>query len=135
MPLEPGQSLGHYRIERLIGQGGMGAVFLALDTKLNRKVALKVLPEATAADTDRLARFRREAQAVAALNHPHIVTIHSVEEVAGTHFLTMELVDGQSLDHGIPPGGLPLAKVFDVGIALADALGAAHDKGIIHRDL
>ena len=135
MPLEPGQSLGHYRIERLIGQGGMGAVFLAVDTKLNRKVALKVLPEATAADTDRLARFRREAQAVAALNHPHIVTIHSVEEVAGTHFLTMELVDGQSLEHGIPSSGLPLARVFDIGIALADALAAAHDKGIIHRDL
>ncbi|MGH9869057.1 MAG: protein kinase domain-containing protein [Candidatus Polarisedimenticolia bacterium] len=135
MPLEPGQNLGHYRIERQIGQGGMGAVFLAEDTKLGRKVALKVLPEGMAADPSRLARFQREAKAVAALNHPHIVTIHSVEEDRGTHFLTMELVEGSSLDHGIPPGGLPLAKVFEVGIALADALAAAHDKGIIHRDL
>jgi len=135
MPLQPGQSLGHYRIERLIGQGGMGQVFVALDTKLNRRVALKVLPEAMAADPDRLARFEREARAVAALNHPHIVTLFSVEEERGTHFLTMELVEGDSLDHALPAGGLPLTKVFDVGIALADALSAAHDKGIIHRDI
>jgi serine/threonine protein kinase/tetratricopeptide (TPR) repeat protein len=135
MPLAPGQSLGHYRIERLIGQGGMGAVFLALDTKLQRRVALKVLPEAMAADPGRLARFEREARAVAALNHPHIVTLFSVEEDRGTHFLTMELVEGDGLNHAIPPGGLPLTKVFDVGIALADALAAAHDKGVIHRDM
>jgi serine/threonine protein kinase/tetratricopeptide (TPR) repeat protein len=113
----------------------MGAVFLARDTKLARDVALKVLPETMAADSERLARFEREARAVAALNHPHIVTLHSVEEVAGTRFLTMELVDGQSLDQDIPSGGLPLARVFDIGIALADALAAAHEKGIIHRDL
>ena len=135
MSLEPGQNLGHYRIERLIGQGGMGEVFLALDTSLNRNVALKILPAELASSADRLARFRLEAQAVAALNHPHIVTIHSVEEVAGTHFLTMELIEGDSLDHAIPPGGLPLRKVFDIGIALADALAAAHEKGIVHRDL
>ncbi|HZI93908.1 MAG TPA: serine/threonine-protein kinase, partial [Patescibacteria group bacterium] len=135
MPLEPGQSLGHYRIERLIGQGGMGAVFLAHDSRLNRTVALKILPPELASSADRLARFQREAQAVAALNHPHIVTIYSVEEEAGTHFLTMELVEGDSLDHAIPAGGLPLTKVFDIGIALADALAAAHDKGIVHRDL
>lgn len=135
MPLAPEQSLGHYRIERLIGQGGMGTVFLALDTKLHRRVALKVLPEAMAADPDRLARFEREARAVAALNHPHIVTLFSVEEDRGTHFLTMEMVEGNSLNHAIPPGGLPLTKVFDIGIALADALAAAHDKGVIHRDM
>jgi serine/threonine protein kinase/TolB-like protein len=135
MPLEPGQSVGHYRIDRLIGEGGMGAVFLAEDTKLDRKVALKVLPERMAADPERLARFQREAKAIAALNHPHIVTIHSVEEDRGIHFLTMELVEGSSLDQGLLSGGLPLAKVFDIGIALADALAAAHEKGIIHRDL
>ena len=135
MPFEPGQHLGHYRILRLIGQGGMGAVFLAEDTKLHRKVALKVLPTEMASNADRLARFQREAQAVAALNHPHVVTIHSVEEEGGIHFLTMELVEGMSLNHAIPPGGLPLAKVFDIGIALADALAAAHEKGILHRDL
>ena len=135
MPLEPGQSLAHYRIVRQIGQGGMGAVFLAEDTKLDRQVALKVLPPDMASDADRLERFQREAKAVAALNHPHIITIHSVEEEAGIHFLTMELVDGESLDRALPPGGLPLAKVFDIGIAMADALAVAHEKGIIHRDL
>jgi serine/threonine protein kinase/tetratricopeptide (TPR) repeat protein len=113
----------------------MGAVFLAEDTKLGRKVALKVLPEEMASSAERLQRFQREAKAVAALNHPHIVTLFSVEEVESTHFLTMELVEGMSLDHTIPPGGLPLARVFDIGIALADALSAAHEKGIIHRDL
>ena len=133
--LKPGQILAHYRIERLIGQGGMGVVFLAEDTKLHRKIALKVLPAEMARSADRLARFQREAQAVAALNHPHIVTLYSVEEAQGTHFLTMELVEGDSLDRTLPARGLPLAKVFDVGIALADALAAAHEKGIIHRDL
>jgi TolB-like protein/Tfp pilus assembly protein PilF len=135
MPLIPGEMLAHYRIEHQIGQGGMGAVFLAEDTKLDRKVALKVLPPGMSSDPDRLARFQREARAVAALNHPHIVTLFAVEEDGGTHFLTMELVEGESLDRRLPPGGLPLAQVFDVGIALADALAAAHDKGIIHRDL
>src|SRR5262245_47749053 len=100
----------------------MGAVFLAEDLKLHRKVALKVLPEEMAAHADRLARFEREAQVVAALNHPHIVTLFSVEESQGTHFLTMELVEGTSLDQSLDRGGLPLARVFEVGIALADAL-------------
>ena len=113
----------------------MGAVFLAEDIRLHRKVALKVLPDETASSPDRLARFEREAQTVAALNHPHIVTLYSVEEAEGTHFLTMELIEGTSLDHRISPGGLPMAEVFDVGIALADALTAAHEKGVIHRDL
>ena len=113
----------------------MGAVYLAEDTKLHRQVALKILPSEMAASSDRLERFQREAQAVAALNHPHIVTIYSVEEEEGAHFLTMEFVEGESLDHAIPPGGLALARVFDVGIAMADALATAHEKGIIHRDL
>src|SRR5262245_43123291 len=113
----------------------MGAVFLAEDTSLSRRIALKVLPPEMASNAERLERFRREAKAVAALNHPHIVTIHSVEHEGGTHFLTMELVEGDSLDRSIPPTGLPLARVFDIGIALADALAAAHEKGIIHRDV
>jgi len=133
--LEPGKTLSHHRIVRQIGEGGMGAVFLAEDTKLGRSVALKVLPPEMAASADRLSRFQREARSVAALNHPHIVTLHSVEEDGGIHFLTMELVEGESLDRTLPPGGLPLARVFDVGIALADALAAAHEKGIVHRDL
>src|SRR5262245_27904616 len=135
MPFEPGQSVGHYRIVRQIGKGGMGAVFLAEDTRLHRKVALKVLPPEMGSDASHLERFRREAQAVAALNHPHIVTIYSVEEQDGTHFLTMELVDGVSLDHRLHPAELPMEQVFDIGIALADALAAVHEKGIIHRDL
>jgi serine/threonine protein kinase len=135
MTLQPGEELGHYRIVRQIGQGGMGAVYLAEDTRLDRPVALKVLPPEVASSAVRLERFQREAKAVAALNHPSIVTIHSVEEAEGIRFLTMELVEGESLDHGLPPGGLPLARVFDVGIALADALAAAHDKRIVHRDL
>ena len=135
MSIQPGQTFSHYRIERLIGRGGMGEVFLAEDLNLGRKIALKVLPASMASDPDRLARFQREARAIAALNHPHIVTLYAVEEEEGTHFLTMELVEGQSLDRGIPPGGLPLTQVFDIGIALADALAAAHEKGVIHRDV
>jgi serine/threonine-protein kinase len=130
-----GKMLGHYRVGALIGAGGMGTVYRATDTKLGRDVALKVLPPEMARDPDRLARFQREARAVAALNHPHIVTLHSVEEADGVHFLTMELVEGQPLDQLIPPGGLPVARIVEIGGALADALAAAHEKGIVHRDL
>jgi TolB-like protein/lipoprotein NlpI len=135
MGLNAGQTLGHYRIERLIGQGGMGAVYLAEDTKLHRRIALKILPPELSSSPDRLARFEREAQAVAALNHPHIVTIYSVEEAEGIHFITMELVEGTSLDAKLAPAGLPLSEVFDIGVSLADALAAAHAQGIVHRDL
>ncbi len=113
----------------------MGEVFRATDTRLGRAIALKVLPADTARDPDRLARFQREARAVAALNHPHIVTIHSIEEADGIHFLTMELVQGQPLSELIPADGLAVDRVVTTGIALADALAAAHDKGIVHRDL
>ncbi len=130
-----GSQLGHYRIERLLGAGGMGEVYLASDTKLGRQVALKVLSEKLASDPDRLERFQREARAAAALNHPNIVTIHSVETVDGVPFLTLELVDGQTLSELIPSGGLPLDRVLTLGITLADAVGAAHSRGITHRDL
>jgi serine/threonine protein kinase len=113
----------------------MGEVYRATDSKLGREVALKVLPPDMARDPERLARFQREARAVAALNHPHIVTIYSVEESDGVHFLTMELVEGQSLDHRIPEGGLTVQQIVEIAGALADALAAAHDKGIVHRDL
>jgi TolB-like protein/cytochrome c-type biogenesis protein CcmH/NrfG len=113
----------------------MGEVYRATDTKLGREVALKVLPAETAASAERLARFQREARAVAALNHPHIVTIHSVEEADGVHFLTMELVEGEPLDRLIPEGGLPVVRIREVATALASALEAAHRKGIVHRDL
>jgi Tol biopolymer transport system component len=128
-------TLGHYRIVRPIGAGGMGEVFLADDGKLGRKVALKVLPHALAADPERRGRFEREARAVAALNHPNIITIYSVEDLDGVLFLTMELVEGKTLTELIPSHGMSLEQLLHVGISLADAVGAAHQRGITHRDL
>src|SRR5262245_59737465 len=127
--------LAHYRILQKVGEGGMGVVYAAWDSRLKRKVALKVLPEPLAADPARLERFQREAEAVAALNHPNIVTIYSVEESDGTRFLTMEMVEGVSLDHVVAAGGMRVPQLLDIGIALSDALSAAHERGIIHRDL
>ncbi|MCZ6746786.1 MAG: protein kinase [Acidobacteria bacterium] len=133
--VEPGQVLSHHKLIRRIGKGGMGEVFLALDTKLGRKVALKILPAELSRDPDCLHRFQREARIVASLNHPHIVTIHSVEEYDGIPFITMELVEGVSLDKMLTDSGLPLDQILEIGIALADALAAAHESGVIHRDL
>ena len=112
MSLAAGSRLGPYEIHSLIGAGGMGEVYRARDTRLDRDVALKVLPADVAANPARLERFQREAKTVASLNHPHIVTLHSVEEDAGVRFLTMELVEGQGLDQVITADGLPLAKVL-----------------------
>jgi len=130
-----GQSLGHYKILEKLGEGGMGEVYQAEDTELRRRVALKVLPPEMATDPERLERFKREARTVAALNHPNIVTIYSVESAADLHFLTMELVEGQTLGQLIPSSGLKLDQLFDIAIPLADALVAAHESGITHRDL
>ena len=135
MPLCAGDKLGPYEILARIGAGGMGEVYRARDPRLGRDVAIKVLTAEMAHDPDRLARFQREARAVAALNHPHIVTIFSVEEAGGVSFLTMELVEGQPLDHMIPAGGLAVEQMVEIATALADALAAAHEKGIVHRDL
>jgi eukaryotic-like serine/threonine-protein kinase len=135
VPLTPATRLGAYEIIAPLGAGGMGEVYRARDTKLGREVALKVLPAEVSADTDRLARFEREARTVAGLNHPNIVVLHSMEQEGGIHFLTMELVDGQSLDQHVTAAGLPVARVLDLGIALADGLSAAHERGVIHRDL
>jgi len=107
-----GQTLNHYEVIEKLGEGGMGHVYLAEDTRLNRRVALKVLPAEMADDADRIDRFEREAKAVAALNHPNIVTIYSVEEAGEIRFLTMELVDGKTLDDIIPFGGLELDEFF-----------------------
>jgi eukaryotic-like serine/threonine-protein kinase len=133
--LEPGTHLGAYEILTLIGSGGMGEVYRARDVNLNRLVAIKVLPPASAGAPERRERFDREAQAVAALNHPNIVTIHSVEQADGHFFLTMELVEGRSLAEALPKSGLPLDKLLAIAIPLADAIAAAHNKGITHRDL
>lgn len=130
-----GSQLGHYKILGVLGRGGMGEVYVAEDTQLQRRVALKVLPPVLAADPDRRHRFEREARSLAALNHPNIVTIHSVEESAGQIFLTMELVEGRSLAEAIPPGGMPVTELMNVAIPLTRAVAAAHERGIIHRDL
>jgi TolB-like protein len=130
-----GRTLSHYRIHAALGAGGMGEVYRATDTKLGREVALKVLPLDVASDPERLARFQREARAVAALNHPNVVTLYSVEESEGVHFLTMELIEGQSLDWLISSNGLPAERVIEIAGAMAEALSAAHEKGIVHRDL
>ena len=130
-----GRTLAHYRITAAIGAGGMGEVYRAADTRLGRDVALKVLPAEMASSPERLERFRREAKALAALDHPGIVGIYSVEEADGVHFLTMQLVEGQSLDRLIPEGGMPIERLVGIATALAEALAAAHDKGIVHRDL
>src|SRR6202795_3477497 len=111
MALVPGTKLGAYEIRSSLGTGGMGEVYRASDAKLGRDVALKVLPAEMARDPERLARFRREAKALAQLDHPNIVTIHSVEECDGIHFLTMQLVEGLPLDHLIPKGGLPVEAI------------------------
>jgi serine/threonine-protein kinase len=130
-----GETLAHFRITAALGKGGMGEVYRAEDTKLKRQVAIKVLPERFTSDRNSLARFEREARLVAALNHPNIVTLYSVEESGGTHFLAMELVEGESLHTQLRAGGLPLRRLLDVAIQLADALAAAHAQGIVHRDL
>ena len=130
-----GRPLAHYKILEKIGSGGMGEVYLAKDTKLDRKIALKVLPPELAESKERRARFKREAKAVAALNHPNIVTVYSVEEDDGVHFITMELVKGKTVTELLPKTGFPLSKFFEVAIPLANAVAAAHQEGITHRDL
>jgi serine/threonine-protein kinase len=135
MNLEVGARLGPYEIVAKIGEGGMGCVYRALDPRLDRMVALKTLPPDLATDPSRRTRLTREAKAVAALNHPNIVTLYSVEEAEGTTFLTMELVEGTSLGASIPAGGLQPGRFWEIAKALSGALAAAHDKGVVHRDL
>jgi Tol biopolymer transport system component/predicted Ser/Thr protein kinase len=130
-----GSRLGHYTITRKLGSGGMGEVYLAHDTRLGRDVALKKLLPELAADDERRTRFEREARAVAALNHPNIVTLYSIERDEDVHFIAMELVDGETLSRLIPPGGLTLARFFEIALPLTDALSVAHEHGVTHRDL
>jgi len=129
------ETIAHYRILRQLGKGGMRVVYEAEDTKLGRRVALKFLPEATHRDEQALERFLREARAASALNHPGICTIHAIEEHDGRTFIAMELLEGQTLDKLIPAGSLPISRTIDIGVQLADALDAAHKKGILHRDI
>jgi eukaryotic-like serine/threonine-protein kinase len=133
--LEPGTALGPYRVEALIGAGGMGDVYRARDTKLNRDVALKVLPESFTADPDRVARFTREAHVLASLNHPNIAAIHGVEDRDDVHALVLELVEGPTLADRIARRPLALPEALPIARQVADALAAAHEHGVIHRDL
>jgi TolB-like protein len=135
MPLASGVRLGPYEILALIGAGGMGEVYRARDPRLQRDVALKVLPPDFARDPERIARFEREARTVAALNHPNIVTIHSIEDAGGVRFLTMEYVSGRPLSDLIGQGEMPIARILELAIPITDALAAAHGRAIVHRDL
>ncbi len=130
-----GRTLSRYRIVESLGAGGMGAVYAAEDLELHRRVALKVLPPEMAADPVRLSRFRREAWALASLNHPGIVVIHSVEEADGLHFITMELVEGHNLSVLIAAGAFLPQAFFKIALPLTDAIAAAHVQGVAHRDL
>jgi Tol biopolymer transport system component len=133
--LAPGTRLGVYDVTAPIGEGGMGQVYRARDTKLNRDVALKVLPDSFASDPDRLARFTREAQTLASLNHPNIAHIHGLEESGGVRALVMELVEGEDLSQRIARGAIPIDEALPIAKQIADALEAAHEQNIIHRDL
>ena len=130
-----GKSLAHYEITSLIGKGGMGEVYQATDTKLGRDVAIKVLPEEFAQNADRVARFQREAKFLASLNHPNIAAIYGLEDAEGTHFLVLELIEGDTLAQRIKGDPLPVEEALKPGLQIAEALEAAHEKGVIHRHL
>jgi len=130
-----GETLSHFRLTDKLGEGGMGVVYRAEDTKLGREVAIKMLPEAFTQDAERLARFEREARVLASLNHPNIAAIHGLEEVEGRRFLIMELAEGETLAERIARGPIPLAETLNIAVQMAEALDAAHDQGVVHRDL
>ena len=135
MALASGTRLGPYEIESPLGAGGMGEVYRAHDTRLDREVAIKVLPESLTTDPDRLRRFEQEARAAAALNHPNILAVHQMATHEGVSYMVTELLDGETLRERLRRGPIPLRKAIDYAVQIAHGLAAAHDKGITHRDL
>src|SRR5882757_1109274 len=135
MSITPGAKLGPYEIQSLLGAGGMGEVYRALDTRLQRTVAIKVLAAHLSSDPDLHARFEQEAKAISGLQHPNICVVHDIGEQDGVDFMVMEYVAGQTLDKCIPAGGMPANVAIRYAIQVADALGRAHSAGIVHRDL
>src|SRR2546430_7542576 len=135
MPILDGTKLGRYEIRAKIGAGGMGEVYLAQDTKLDRKVALKILPADLAANQDRMRRFVQEAKAASALNHPNIITIYEIDETESRHFIATEFIDGETLRERALKAPLKLGESLDIAAQIASALSAAHAAGIVHRDL
>ena len=130
-----GTTLSHYKVIEKIGEGGMGEVYRAEDTSPKREVAIKVLPDRFTEDPQRLARFEREAQLLASLNHPNIAAIHELEETDGVRFLSLELVEGETLAEKVAKGPLPVEEALEVCRQIAEGVEAAHEKGVIHRDL
>src|SRR5467141_4389795 len=135
MPLAPGTRLGPYEITAPLGAGGMGEVYRARDTRLERTVAIKILPEQFSADPVRKQRFEREARAISSLNHPHICVLHDVGSQDGTSYLVMEYLQGETLESQLRKGRIPLKQALEVGVQICEALEKAHRAGIVHRDL
>ena len=133
--MEPGTKLGRYEIRSILGKGGMGEVYLAKDTQLDRQVGLKVLLAEVAADEERVGRFTQEAKAASALNHPNILTVYEIGEFEGMRYIATELIKGETLRNRLRSGPMTLSEVLNVAMQVATALSAAHDAGIVHRDI
>src|SRR5499433_1481911 len=135
MSVDVGTRLGSLEITALLGKGGMGEVYRARDMKLKRDVAIKILPDEFSRDADRVSRFQREAEVLAALNHPNIAAIHDLEETSGMRYLVLELVEGETLADRIVRGPIPVEETLDIAKHVSEALEAAHERGVVHRDL
>ena len=135
MALTTGTKLGHYQVTDLLGKGGMGEVYRARDSKLGREVAIKVLPAEFERDSERLARFEREARMLAVLNHPNVAAIYGLEQSDATRFLVLELVEGDTLADRLKHGAIPVDDALKLALQIAEALEAAHEKGVIHREI
>src|SRR5947209_4565597 len=135
MAITIGTHLGSHEITALLGKGGMGEVYRAKDTKLKREVAIKILPEEFSRDADRVSRFQREAEVLASLNHPNIAGIYDLQEANGSRYLVLELVEGETLADRITRGPIPVEEALDIAKSICEALEAAHEKGVTHRDL